>query len=148
MYTFSEISPANQAQVKLMLANEGLPTEDFDTVNWFALRGAWVDGTLVSAGGLEQVEKELLLRSVVTDDAHRGQGLAYQVVNQLQDQAKSEGYTCISLLTLDQQDYFRRKLGYHEINRNDVSAAISNSAQFRGICPANASLMQLNLKNH
>lgn len=97
-------------------------------------------GAVIGYGGLEGAGSDLLLRSVVIDGRHRGMGAGRRLVERLLAWAKAGGAKKVWLLTTDAADFFRR-LGFAEVERAEVPAAITASRQFGEQCPARARLL-------
>jgi len=129
-------------QLRQLLDQFGLPSSDVETTAWFKLLGISDAGRLVSAAGLEQCDGSLLLRSVVTDPAFQGKGMAAELVSTLNLAAKEAGYDEIWLLTIDADRYFSRHHEFLVVERSDAPEGIRCSAQFLGLCPTDAILMR------
>ncbi|MGB5708977.1 MAG: GNAT family N-acetyltransferase [Arenicellales bacterium] len=132
-------------QLRQLLDQFGLPSSDVETAEWFKLLGINDAGRLVSAAGLEHCDGSLLLRSVVTDPAFQGKGMAAEIVSTLNLAAKKTGYEEIWMLTIDADRYFSHHHDFHVVTRSDAPEGIRCSAQFRGLCPADAILMRRRL---
>jgi len=131
---------ADMPSVMALLQSAGLPTEDLPRIE--GLR-TWVIGSKDAIRGviaLEPIGGEGLLRSLVVAPDYRNQGLARALVTQLEMDARAEGVTRLVLLTQTAADFFRG-MGYHTIDRSDVSDLMSQCAQFRSLCPASAICM-------
>lgn len=129
-------------QLRQLLDQFGLPSSDIGTATWFKLLGISGAGRLVSAAGLEHCDGSLLLRSVATDPAFQGKGMAAELVSTLNLAAKEAGYDEIWLLTIDADRYFSRHQDFHLVERSEAPEGIRCSAQFRGLCPTDAILMR------
>ena len=127
--------------VRPLLERAGLPHSDIIDVRWQALLGWMEEGTVVAAGGTEICDDDVLLRSVVVEPSHQGRGVGYRLVAELETRAAAAGCSGMYLLTLDAQDYFRRRFGYQEIERETAPKGIRYSSQFSGVCPESATLM-------
>ena len=97
---------------------------------------------LVGVGGLEVYGATALLRSLAVRS--RGQGLGTRLVGQLLQLARDHGVSEIVLLTTTAAAWFRR-FGFVPTTRDAVTAALHASAEFRGACPASATVMTLRL---
>ena len=105
--------------------------------------GVW-DTQVVCAAGLEVYGSTALLRSVVVDEAARGQACARPLLAQLVQQGRAQGVRKLFLLTTTAADYFSR-LGFKAINRKAVPATLRQSHEFQGACPDSAIAMVLRL---
>jgi N-acetylglutamate synthase-like GNAT family acetyltransferase len=124
--------------VRELLADAGLPTEDFAPEHLACV--ADDAGTPVGAIGFERYETVGLLRSLVVAESARVNGLGRELVEALEAKAREQGVAEIWLLTIDADAYFE-KLGYTSRDRSDAPNAIQNTAEFAGLCPADAVLM-------
>ncbi|MGI9316149.1 MAG: arsenic resistance N-acetyltransferase ArsN2 [bacterium] len=132
-------------QLKALLEQAELPNSDLEQIEWFQLVGLRQDNRLLSAAGLEQCNRSLLLRSVITHPDHRSKGYARQLVTALHQAALEAGYDEIWLLTIDASDYFSDRYGYSTVDRSDAPKGIQQSSEFRGLCPTDATLMRSDL---
>jgi len=105
----------------------------------FEINGEWV-----AYGGLEGAGADMLLRSVVVNDALRGRGVGRDVVSQLERCAASQGAKRIHLLTNTAKAFFLQN-GYVVCERAEAPVVICQSAQFKYLCPAAASYLQKTL---
>ncbi len=100
------------------------------------------DQGIVGAVGLEAFGSRALLRSLVIVPGRRGNGTGSALARAMIAQARTGGATELFLLTLDAADFFAR-LGFREVARDDVSAEIRATREFRELCPATARVMKL-----
>ena len=128
--------------VRELLADAGLPTEDFAPEHLACV--ADDAGTPVGAIGFERYETVGLLRSLVVAESARVNGLGRKLVEALEARAREQGVAEIWLLTIDANAYFE-KLGYVPRERAAAPDAIRNTAEFAGLCPADAVLMSKSL---
>ena len=124
--------------VSALLKGCGLPADDLgsDSLSCFEL-AVDVQGRIVGGAGFDRAGSDALLRSLVVTADWRGRGLGEQLVARREAAAKVAGVGRLFLLTTSAADYFRR-LGYHDVPRAEVPAAIAAHAQFRSLCPASA----------
>ena len=138
-----KLREADLANLEALLQENQLPTDDCaDQLS--AFYGVFDQGQLVAAGGLEQAGQHGLLRSVVVDTGHRGQGLGQTLSEYLIAEARRQGFSSVCLLTETADAYFPR-LGFVRIERDLAPQSIKNTRQFAGLCPDSAVLMQLSL---
>jgi amino-acid N-acetyltransferase len=97
-------------------------------------------GALVAVAGLEKSGSRGLLRSLAVRPERRGRGLGEALVSQSELAALIAGVREIYLLTPAAAGFFRR-LGYQELSRTVVPAAIAAHPQFMGRCPASATCL-------
>jgi amino-acid N-acetyltransferase len=103
------------------------------------------NGAIAGAAGIEIYGRLGLLRSVVVDPASRGAGLAKSLLGDRLAWAESRSLEAVYLLTTSAADYFSR-FGFGTIDRKSVPSQIQNSAEFRLVCPASATVMCLPLE--
>lgn len=97
------------------------------------------DGMLVGAAGLELYGEYALLRSVVVQSGIRGAGTGAALVEHALDAARLAGVREVILLTTTAEQWFPR-FGFRRIERVDVPAAVAESEELRGACPATAAV--------
>jgi len=102
------------------------------------------DARVVATAGLEAHGDAGLLRSVAVAPARQRHGLGGLVVDAVLADASSRGLRCLCLLTTIAVDYFERR-GFTRQPRASAPAALADSEEFRGACPASATFMALEL---
>lgn len=129
--------------VLALLQSAGLPTADLSSAQQLQL---WVlqSDSLQGVIALEHFGTEALLRSLAVAPECRQQGLGHQLVARLEHDAKAAGIKQLILLTETAQAFFRT-LDYQVIDRQSVSEALKQSAEFRSLCPASAVCMKKTL---
>ena len=95
---------------------------------------------IIGAVGLQHHEDAVLLRSLVVDKPHMGQGIGKALVAAAAQLASSEAVSSIYLLTTT-ADRFFESLGFQRLRRELAPPAIRASHQFASVCPASAVLM-------
>lgn len=130
------------AAVKAMLADAGLPTEDFARDHLAFV--AEDRGEIVAAIGFQNLGESGLLRSLVVADDLRFKGLGRRLVAALEAHAGKHGVREIWLLTEGVDAYFQ-SLGYALRDRAAAPAAIRATVQFASLCPEDATLMSKRL---
>jgi N-acetylglutamate synthase-like GNAT family acetyltransferase len=113
------IEPIDYTQLAGLLADNNLLDGDLegDNKHFFA----FVDqaGWRVGVGGLEVYGSDAILRSLLTINAHRGQGLGGLMVEELVDAAKKLGIKRLFLFTRDAESFFEKQ-GFQIFDRLDV----------------------------
>lgn len=99
---------------------------------------------IVACAGFEDYGGSILLRSVAVAPASRGSGTGAAIVAAVLDAARQCGARYAVLLTTTAADYFARR-GFRVISREQAPEAVQQSAEFRGACPASATVMMLDL---
>ena len=146
MNTTFEIRPASTADlpaVEALLASSNLPTVGVrEIVNDFLV--AQSPTGVVGVVGMEYCCNYGLLRSTAVDPAWRGKGVARQLVEQIIARAESKGIHALYLLTTTAETYFP-SFGFERTTRDAVPAEVQATEEFRGACPASATVMSLAL---
>ena len=126
-----------------ILEIEKLPVSDLspDLENFFV---ALHDGKVAGVTGLEIYGDFGLLRSLVVLPAFRDQGVAGNLIRQIESLAVSKSLNAIYLLTETAPEYFKRK-GYTQITRADVPSEVQQSTEFSYACPQSAIVMKKSL---
>jgi amino-acid N-acetyltransferase len=117
-----------------LLESAGLPTSDLTSAQQLHL---WVfkDDSLQGVIALERFGTEALLRSLAVAPEYRQRGVGRELVARLEQDALADGTMRLVLLT-ETAEPFLRGLGYQVIDRQSVSEALKQSAEFRSLCPA------------
>jgi amino-acid N-acetyltransferase len=102
------------------------------------------EGAVVGVAGVEVYGASALLRSVAVDPSWRGSGLGRLLAERVIAEAQAAGARDVYLLTTTAEHYFPR-LGFACLDRGEAPEALSESAEFRGACPASAVLMRRSL---
>ncbi|HWJ45597.1 MAG TPA: arsenic resistance N-acetyltransferase ArsN2, partial [Gaiellaceae bacterium] len=101
------------------------------------------DGRLVGVAGIEECGvrgEHALLRSVAVDPAWRSRGLGRALVSRAIALAESRGVNALYLLTTTAEHYFP-SFGFATTSRDAVPDDVRSTAEFRGACPASATVM-------
>ncbi|CAI8735602.1 N-acetyltransferase domain-containing protein [Pseudomonas sp. IT-P258] len=122
------------------LSQAGLPFSDVSEPDRQFYRFE-VDGQWVAYGGLEGAGSDLLLRSIVVCETHRGEGLGKAVLSELERLAVSQGVIRLHLLTQGAAGFFTAN-GYELLGRDEAPAVITRTVQFKHLCPASASYLR------
>lgn len=105
---------------------------------------AVADGAVVGCAGVEGHGEAGLLRSVAVAPEARGRGLGERLTRSRIDHARVQRLAALWLLTTTAPAYFSR-LGFRVVDRGDAPAQLAASAEFRDVCPASATCMNLRL---
>jgi amino-acid N-acetyltransferase len=124
-----------------LLSAAGLPLEG--AREHMALVARDADG-LVGAIGLEVYGEHGLLRSTAVRADVRTRGSGAELVRGLIELARERGLRSLTLLTTTAAAYFPR-FGFVVVERAAVPAEVQQSVEFRGACPASATVMMLML---
>jgi amino-acid N-acetyltransferase len=131
--------PSDLDHLRKSLSQAGLPFSDVSEPDRQFYRFE-VDGQWVAYGGLEGAGSDLLLRSIVVCETHRGEGLGKAVLSELERFAVSQGAVRLHLLTQGAAGFFAAN-GYELLGRDEAPAAITRTVQFKHLCPASASYL-------
>ncbi len=131
---------ADLAAVTALLKGAGLPTDDLASASDLHLWVLDTEGDVVGAIGIERFGANALLRSLVIAPAFQRRGLGNRLVAQLEQDVQGKGVEQLILLTETAESFFRRN-GYEVIERRHVPEEVTQSAEFRSLCPASAVCM-------
>ena len=123
-----------------LLADCGLPVADISAARTPQFFGIRAESSLVAVIGLEVFGAVALLRSLAVSPAHRGHGLAQQLVAFAEQLAASRGVGTLFLLTTTAPAFFD-KLGFAPASRSAAPPAIQATQQFSGLCPASSAFL-------
>ncbi len=137
--------PSDLAAVLNLLAAARLPVQGVQEGFGEAYAVVEHNGAIAGAAGIEIHGCLGLLRSVIVDPASRGAGFAKLLTRDRLAWAESRSLEAVYLLTICAADYFSR-FGFGIIDRKSVPSQIQNSAEFRFVCPASATVMYLPLE--
>lgn len=143
----TSIAPAatdDRAELDALLTAAQLPLDGLDA--WFPhdVVVARLGGRIVGAAALERWGDTALLRSVVVDEAHRGQHLAAALVTNRIGVARADGLAAMYLLTTSAAPFFER-FGFARVERSGLPRALGASTQLALSACSTAVAMQLRL---
>ncbi len=101
---------------------------------------------IIGVGGIEVYGSYGLLRSVAVSPAWQGKSIGEALVKNRLTWSKSNGLTEVFLLTNTAPKFFER-LGFCNIERQDVPEEIQKSSEFSSICPETAIVMVRSLSD-
>jgi amino-acid N-acetyltransferase len=137
--TLRSATPDDMPAVLGLLEQAGLPKDGLaDGLVHLCL--AEVDGELAGVAGLERYGTSALLRSVAVSPTQRGRKVAQRLVDRLLEEARGDQIHDVYLRTTTAQDYFP-KFGFAPVEVAEVPAAVRESVEFKGACPASAVTM-------
>jgi N-acetylglutamate synthase-like GNAT family acetyltransferase len=99
-------------------------------------------GALVGVAGVEACGAYGLLRSVAVVPAWQHRGVARALVSRVIADAEARGLGALYLLTTTAADYFPA-FGFVTTTRAAVPSEVAATEEFRGACPASATVMVL-----
>ncbi|WP_460927099.1 arsenic resistance N-acetyltransferase ArsN2 [Shinella zoogloeoides] len=130
----------NDAGLKAALTEAHLPTDDIEDHGRTFFRARLSDGRAIGFLGVERCGDDFLLRSVVVLPDHRGQGLGSVLVERAVAGLDPGG--AVFLATTSAAHFFAR-LGFSDVPRESVPAAVLATRQLSSICPSSATIMRL-----
>ncbi len=100
---------------------------------------------IIGTGGVEPYGRVGLLRSVAVSPARRDRSIGHSLVHDRLRWAERRGLVSLYLLTTTAPGFFER-FGFRTVARDAAPPEIRDSAEFKSICPGNATLMVLVLE--
>lgn len=142
---------ADWPAIRALLEANGLPTDGAEAhlaTFAVAIHGATAcdqsKAEIVGVAGVEPYGDVALLRSVAVAPGLHRQGIGDALVGLVIAEAKRRGIVRLFLLTTTAAGWFPR-FGFAPLPRAQAPAALQASAEFRGACPASATLMAATL---
>ncbi len=137
--------PEDLPAITDLLATAGLPLQG--VAEWLSrFVVAEHDGTIAGVAGLEVYGTDGLLRSVAVAEAWRGRGLGGALTAEALASARADGLRAVYLLTETAEHYFPR-LGFRRIERGEVPDPVTQSVEFRELCPVSSIVMVMDVGN-
>lgn len=130
----------NNADLKTALAGAHLLTDDIEDEGRTFFKALSSDGRVVGFAGVEHCGDDLLLRSVVVLPDRQGEGLGRLVVDETLANLGRGGD--VFLATTSAASFFAR-IGFTEVQRASVPAAVLATRQLSSLCPSSATIMRL-----
>src|SRR6188472_1215049 len=138
-FTIRGAQSADQAEIERLLIDSHLPSEGIaPLLNEFLV--AESNAHIVGVVGLEACGEYALLRSTAVSPEWRGKGVGKRLVERAVARAESQGIRALYLLTTTAEQYFP-SFGFQVTTRDTVPAAVQATDEFRGACPASATVM-------
>lgn len=132
-------APSDLAAVERLLTASSLPLDGVrEAFSTFVVAEA--KGDIVGVAGLEVCCDNALLRSVAVHPDWRSHGLGRALVTRVISDAEARGLRALYLLTTTAERYFP-SFGFRTISRDEVPDDLRETAEFRGACPASATVM-------
>ena len=136
MIQSTEIAREQWQRFRAALESADLPADDIDlpgrTFFEFTL-----DSETVAWGGFETHGTDGLLRSLVVVSAYRSKGVGVTVLRVIEAKAAEQGIARFHLLTTTASGFFEQR-GYAVNQRGSAPPLISQTEQYRGLCPGSA----------
>lgn len=136
--TLHEVA-GSDARLRDALRAADLPTDDIEDDDRAFFEAVSGDGQTIGYAGLERCAADYLLRSVVVLPEHRGHGFGRAIV-----EATLRGVGGDVFLATTSAAPFFSIIGFSEVPRAEVPAAVLATRQLSSICPSSATIMKLN----
>lgn len=127
-----------------LLAECALPTEDLSESNMANFLACGDRGRPAGVIGLELHHPFGLIRSLAVSPKARGSGHGKDLLAAIEDFAGKRELQAVYLLTTTAPKFFEL-FGYRQIPRLQAPQAITRTAEFASICPADAVVMSKDL---
>ncbi|KTC56180.1 arsenic resistance N-acetyltransferase ArsN2 [Pseudomonas moraviensis] len=139
MIQATEIAGGQWQRFRDALKSADLPADDIDLPGRTFFEFSR-DGETVGWGGFEAHGTDGLLRSMVVEPAYRSKGVGAEVLRAIEAIAAEQGIARFHLLTTTASGFFEQQ-GYAVNQRDSAPPLISQTEQFRGLCPGSACYM-------
>ncbi len=126
--------------LKNALVAADLPTDDIEDEGRVFFRVVFDDDQTVGFAGLEACGGDQLLRSVVVLPDQRGKDVGHAAVSAVL--AHVEPGRAVYLATTNASPFFER-LGFIEVQRENLPAGVLATRQLSSLCPSSATIMRL-----
>lgn len=103
-----------------------------------------LDGQIVAVGGLEIYGEQAVLRSIAVDSDQHNKAYGKQLVRDVCHSAQRLGIADVYLKTVSAKAFFDG-LGFEVLAYEQIPTSLKKSSQFRGACPASATVMHFAL---
>jgi len=146
--TLRRATPSDETAVAALLTASSLPLDGVhEALPCFVV--AEDAGEIVGVAGIEAcgiAGEHALLRSVAVAPAWRNRGLGRVLVTRAIAEAEARGANALYLLTTTADRYFP-SFGFTVTTRDAVPDDVRATAEFRGACPASATVMTRRLSS-
>ncbi len=129
----------SDARLREALRAADLPTDDIEDDGRAFFEAVSGDDQTIGYAGLERCASDCLLRSVVVLPAHGGHGFGRAIVDATLRDVDGD----VFLATTGATSFFST-IGFAEVQRAEVPAAVLATRQLSSICPSSATIMKLN----
>jgi N-acetylglutamate synthase-like GNAT family acetyltransferase len=140
--TLRPATPADEPAVAALLTASALPLDGVhEALACFVV--AEDEGAIVGVAGIEAcgvTGEHALLRSVAVAPAWRNRRLGRALVTRVIAEAEARGAKALYLLTTTADAYFP-SFGFTVTTRDAVPDDVRDTAEFKGACPASATVM-------
>lgn len=146
MIQATQIAGEQWQRFRAALESADLPADDIDLPGRTFFEFTQNSET-VAWGGFETHGTDGLLRSLVVMSTYRSKGVGVEVLRVIEAIAAEQGIARFHLLTTTASGFFEPQ-GYAVNQRGSAPPLISQTKQFRGLCPGSACYMCKALSAH
>lgn len=139
MIQATEIAGGQSQRFRDALKSADLPADDIDLPGRTFFEFSR-NGETVGWGGFETHGTDGLLRSMVVVSTFRSKGVGVAVLRVIETKAAEQGIVRFHLLTTTASGFFEQQ-GYAANQRGSAPPLISQTEQFRRLCPGSACYM-------
>ena len=134
---------ADLSKIEALLRSNRLPADDCgDHIgNFFVIEEK---GEIIGVGGFEACGRVGLVRSIAVKAAVRNRGIGRLIYQLIEQKAWDLGLLELYLLTESAKEYFQT-LGFSVLERSRTPTEITQTKQFRELCPSTAYVMHRSL---
>jgi len=137
--TYRDASVKDIAEVEYLLKHYNLPVNDIlEYIDNFVVSEQ--DNKIIAVGGYEIHEGISLIRSIAVAQEYRDRSIGVDIYHLLERKIKNNGINKAYLLTETATGYFK-KLGFTIKERTSIPKAITQTKQFKELCPSTAIVM-------
>jgi len=117
--------------IQQLLADCGLPSDDktLSHLQHFLVMKK-DDREVVGVVGLEPLSSAALIHSLAVQVSYRRQGLASQLLEGIEDYARTAGYNVLYVAAVQAVDFFSRR-GYRTLSEKDLAAFIHSATELQ-----------------
>ena len=139
MIQATKIAGGQSQRFRDALKSADLPADDIDLPGRTFFEFSR-NGETVGWGGFETHGTDGLLRSMVVEPAYRSKGVGAEVLRVIEAIGAEQGIARFHLLTTTASGFFEQQ-GYAVNQRDSAPPLISQTEQFRRLCPGSACYM-------
>ena len=126
-------------QIENVLKKYNLPVNDIlEYIDNFIVSEK--ENKIIGVGGYETLGEIALIRSIAVAQEYRGKSVGVNIYNLLERKIQDIGIKEVYLLTETATDYFR-KLGFTIKERTSIPKVVTQTKQFKELCPSTAVVM-------
>lgn len=143
-YSIQKMKFEDLSAVKQLLQSAELPFEDIDK-HWNTFLVARNHDFIIGAIGLEMLEENALLRSLVVKEEFRNMGIGKELYNKCIELAEENNSNEIGLLTTTAEGFFKKR-GFITLSKHEIPDFIQQTKEYKVYCPDSSTVMIKKLK--